>query len=159
MQESTEDRQKSECISGQEQFVMEALKMMFDVRMLSEKITNLDNKVEANDKKHAAAITELRTFFVDQNLVVVDSVGELKKSIDAVIAHVNPMVDREEKKRGGQLSGSRQGLSKLTEEDVREIRARYSFGKIGYIKLGKEFGVSHSNIVSIVNRETWKHVV
>ena len=69
------------------------------------------------------------------------------------------MVDREEKKRGGQLSGSRQGLSKLTEEDVREIRARYSFGKIGYIKLGKEFGVSHSNIVSIVNRETWKHVV
>lgn len=97
MQESTEDRQKSECISGQEQFVMEALKMMFDVRMLSEKITNLDNKVEANDKKHAAAITELRTFFIDQNLVVVDSVGELKKSIDAVIAHVNPMVDREEK--------------------------------------------------------------
>lgn len=97
MQESTEDRQKSECISGQEQFVMEALKMMFDVRMLSEKITNLDNKVEANDKKHAAAITELRTFFVDQNLVVVDSVGDLKKSIDAVISHVNPMVDREEK--------------------------------------------------------------
>ena len=71
--------------------------MMFDVRMLSEKITNLDNKVEANDKKHAAAITELRTFFVDQNLVVVDSVGDLKKSIDAVISHVNPMVDREEK--------------------------------------------------------------
>jgi len=97
MQESTEDRQKSECISGQEQFVMEALKMMFDVRMLSEKITNLDNKVEANDKKHAAAITELRTFFVDQNLVVVDSVGDLKKSVDAVIAHVNPMVAREEK--------------------------------------------------------------
>jgi len=97
MQESTEDRQKSECISGQEQFVMEALKMMFDVRMLSEKITNLDNKVEANDKKHAASITELRKFFIDQNLVVVDSVGDLKKSIDAVIAHVNPMVDREEK--------------------------------------------------------------
>jgi len=81
MQESTDERQKSECISGQEQFVMEALKMMFDVRMLSEKISNLDSKVDANDKKHTAAIGELRKFFVDQNLVVVDSVGDLKNPL------------------------------------------------------------------------------
>jgi len=97
MQESTEDRQKSECISGQEQFVMEALKMMFDVRMLSEKISNLDSKVDTNDKKHTAAIGELRKFFVDQNLVVVDSVGELKKSIDAISGQLEPIVSRENK--------------------------------------------------------------
>jgi len=97
MQESTEDRQKTPCISGQEQFVMEALKMMFDVRMLSEKISNLDTKVEANDKKHAAAINELRTFFVDQNLVVVDSVAELKVSIDAISGQLEPIVSRENK--------------------------------------------------------------
>jgi phage-related protein len=97
MQESTEDRQKSECISGQEQFVMEALKMMFDVRMLSEKISNLDAKVDTNDKKHTAAIGELRKFFVDQNLVVVDSVGELKKSIDTISGQLEPIITRENK--------------------------------------------------------------
>lgn len=97
MQESTDERQKSECISGQEQFVMEALKMMFDVRMLSEKISNLDSKVDANDKKHTAAIGELRKFFVDQNLVVVDSVGDLKKSIDAISGQLEPIVSRENK--------------------------------------------------------------
>jgi hypothetical protein len=97
MRESTEERQKSECISGQEQFVMEALKMMFDVRMLSEKISNLDSKVDTNDKKHTAAIGELRSFFIDQNLVVVDSVGELKKSIDAISGQLEPIVSRENK--------------------------------------------------------------
>jgi len=76
---------------------MEALKMMFDVRMLSEKISNLDAKVDTNDKKHSAAIIELRNFFIDQNLVVVDSVGELKKSIDAISGQLEPIVSRENK--------------------------------------------------------------
>jgi len=76
---------------------MEALKMMFDVRMLSEKISNLDAKVDTNDKKHSASIIELRNFFIDQNLVVVDSVGELKKSIDAISGQLEPIVSRENK--------------------------------------------------------------
>jgi len=98
MQESTEDRIRiSDCISGQEQFVIKALEMMFDVRMLSEKISSLDVKVDTNDKKHSAAINELRNFFVDQNLVVVHSVGELKKSIDAISGQLEPIVTRENK--------------------------------------------------------------
>jgi len=98
MQESTEDRhRKLECISGQEQFVIEALKMMLDVRMLSEKITGLDAKVDANDKKHTASITDLRTFFIDQNLEVVHSVCDLKKSIDAISGQLEPIIERENK--------------------------------------------------------------
>ena len=97
MPESTEERQKTQCISGQERLVMEAFNTMVEVRLFSQKLSELSEKVDRNDKKHTDAIGDLRKFFLDQNMVVVESVGDLKKSVDAVIAHVTPMVDREEK--------------------------------------------------------------
>lgn len=48
--------------------------------------------------------------------------------------------------------------SKLTRDDVVQIRERYSAGGITHETLGKEFGVSGSNISRIVNRKGWKHV-
>lgn len=57
------------------------------------RINNLE--VSHNDTKEA--VEGLKQFFLNQDMVIVDSVGELKRSVDAVIAHVNPMVDREEK--------------------------------------------------------------
>ena len=47
--------------------------------------------------------------------------------------------------------------SKLTNSDVLEIRRLYN-EKISSIKLSKIFNVSKSNILSIVNRKTWKHI-
>lgn len=48
--------------------------------------------------------------------------------------------------------------SKLTEEQVIEIRARYKEGNISQEKLGKEYGVGADNISRIINNHRWKHI-
>lgn len=66
------------------------------------------------------------------------------------------MRDRDSRNR--QARGERQHLSKLTEDDVREIRSRYHAGEAtGYV-LAKQFGVTPSNIYYIIKKDTWKHV-
>lgn len=48
---------------------------------------------------------------------------------------------------------------KLTATQVREIRARYAAGGVLLRELAAEFGVNLSNVCSIVNRRSWKHLV
>lgn len=48
--------------------------------------------------------------------------------------------------------------AKLTEDDVRDIRARYATGTVSMRKLAYEFNVSNPVIFAIVNRRMWKHV-
>jgi hypothetical protein len=48
--------------------------------------------------------------------------------------------------------------AKLTDDDVREIRALHATGKYTYQEIGDAFGVSNTNISSIVRRITWTHV-
>lgn len=48
--------------------------------------------------------------------------------------------------------------TKLTEEQVKEMRRIYESGKTSYLKLGKMFGVRHSTAFNIVKRNTWFHV-
>jgi len=55
------------------------------------------------------------------------------------------------------VSGEKHYKSKLTEENVQEIRERSGNGET-YQSLADEFGVVKSTIGFIVNRETWKHV-
>lgn len=64
------------------------------------------------------------------------------------------MQDKEAKGRGAK--GEKHGQHKLTQTQVDEIRARYAAGGISYSKLGKEFGVSQSQIEVIVNHKQWK---
>ena len=56
--------------------------------------------------------------------------------------------------------GEENAAAKLTEEQVRQIRARYVKGKIGCgsTTLAKEFGVSKSAVKRILNRKQWAHV-
>lgn len=54
--------------------------------------------------------------------------------------------------------GERVNTAKLTEELVREIRARYAAGGVSHPSLGREYGVNHSAIGRIVRREVWKHL-
>jgi HNH endonuclease len=79
-------------------------------------------------------------------------------------AHLHP-----EKLSRGQTHGSRtkpekiprgesQGSAKLTDEDVKTIRARYEAGGIFQRELAREFGVSSVNIGFIVRRKSWAHV-
>jgi len=46
----------------------------------------------------------------------------------------------------------------LTEEQVLEIRKLYKKWKYSMARLSKEYGVSHSTIQKIINRESWKHI-
>lgn len=53
--------------------------------------------------------------------------------------------------------GEKNGRSKLTAKQVKEIRAKYIPYKYSTIKLAKEYGVSNVLIGMIVRNEIWNH--
>ncbi len=55
-----------------------------------------------------------------------------------------------------QSTGEQSGRSKLSREDVREIRAAYSAGGVTMARLGRRYAVGATNICHIVNRLTWR---
>ena len=60
-----------------------------------------------------------------------------------------------------QAKGEANGFSKLTEEDVKEIRRRYrrlSYHNSNVLELAHEFGVTPVNIRYILAGKAWKHV-
>ena len=59
---------------------------------------------------------------------------------------------------GLQRGGEHQGGAKLTDDKVREIRARYKGGNGEQTKLAKEFGVSQGLISQIVRGDVWRHL-
>jgi hypothetical protein len=73
--------------------------------------------------------------------------------------HLTPGTHKEnaaDKIRDGTLyCGEKVNTRKLTEEKVREIRARNTENRR---LLGKEFGVSESTILRIIQRKKWKHI-
>lgn len=73
-------------------------------------------------------------------------------------SHAVNMQDMAAKGRTGVIRGADNPKSKLTVESVRQIRERYSSGSVSQPQLGREFGVSHATIGSIVRRESWAHV-
>lgn len=66
--------------------------------------------------------------------------------------------DRHAKGRTRVQRGEKQGHARLTEGQVREIRALYAAGGTSYYKLADRFGVHWMTICHIVKRATWKHV-
>lgn len=70
-------------------------------------------------------------------------------------------IDRD--RHGTTYRGERHHLSKLTEQQVREIRQRYvsrngrDFGNTQ--QLAREYGTTESNIYDITHNVTWKHVI
>lgn len=54
--------------------------------------------------------------------------------------------------------GEANGGSKLTNEQVLEIRSTYEVGKTLYRDLSAKFGVTVPVICNIINRKTWKHI-
>jgi hypothetical protein len=49
-------------------------------------------------------------------------------------------------------------FAKLTEEDVRSIRSRYSFRRVTAKMLAAEYGVHEDTIKLVLQRKTWRHV-
>ena len=66
--------------------------------------------------------------------------------------HQDNVKDRDSK--GRQVKGSKQHLSKLTEEQVRAIRKDSRKHRI----IANEYNIAKSNIWFIKSRTTWKHV-
>lgn len=54
--------------------------------------------------------------------------------------------------------GEQIGLSKLTENQVKEIRQKYIKGIRGCYNMAKEYSVVPTTISDIVNYRTWKHI-
>lgn len=69
--------------------------------------------------------------------------------------HTKNMVDMVARSR--QARGTKQGSSKLTEDEVREIRELHASG-LGYRKIAKQYGVVRSTIEVIVRGKGWVHV-
>lgn len=61
-------------------------------------------------------------------------------------------------KHGTSNRGERQGSSKLTHDQVIEIRRKYARGGVLQRELGVEYGVAHTAISRIVNHVRWRHV-
>ena len=66
--------------------------------------------------------------------------------------------DMVEKGRAASLGGEKNPRSKLTAEQVLEIRHRYAAGKVTQRKLATEYHVSQENISAITRRRTWFHI-
>ncbi len=66
------------------------------------------------------------------------------------------MADKVAKER--QARGAANGASILNEQEIIEIRQKYSSGNIMQRELAAIFGVDKTNISLIVNRVSWKHV-
>ncbi len=66
--------------------------------------------------------------------------------------------DMIKKGRARKAKGEELPFSKLNTSKVRQIRNLYKTGKYTMRELGIMFSVSHTPIVSLINRKTWKHV-
>jgi hypothetical protein len=71
------------------------------------------------------------------------------------------MADKKRKgrARAGWISGERHWASKLTEDDVRAIRAALTDGTVTMVTLAAQYGVSAPTIFSIKHRRHWRHIV
>lgn len=49
--------------------------------------------------------------------------------------------------------------TRISDDDVRHIRARWAQGNISYAELGREMNLSSGAIWNIVNNVTWRHVI
>jgi hypothetical protein len=70
--------------------------------------------------------------------------------------HANNM--RDKARHGTNIRGETVGTSKLTEQEVLEIREKYSSGSYIQQQLAEEYGVSQMQISDIINRKWWAHV-
>lgn len=61
-------------------------------------------------------------------------------------------------RKGRQSRGIKHYKSKLTREEVREIRHKYIPIIYSTTKLAEEYGVSNDTIHKIVKRKSWKHI-
>lgn len=130
-------------------------------------LTNL-----TKDKRGYARISEYRKGPVLAHRVAFEYFNKSKIPIGMCVLHKcdNPLCINPEhlylgtKSANGQdmhdrkrVEGSKNGFSKLTEADVLKIRELHG-KKLSYLKLGKLYNVTFSNIAHIIKRRRWDHI-
>jgi hypothetical protein len=61
-------------------------------------------------------------------------------------------------RHGTHAKGERHGRAKLSESQVREIRALYAAGGITQKAIGRRFGIGQAQVSEIVRRTVWAHI-
>lgn len=56
------------------------------------------------------------------------------------------------------LKGEKNGMAKLTEADVREMRKLFERREANTVELAEKFGIRRCHAYRIVNRKNWRHV-
>jgi len=110
-------------------------------------------------------VREMRGRYADGEVTYEDlkreydvSLGTVSRAIRGIDwEHVDGAVEGDWKE-WCRVEGSEVGTSKLTENDVREIRRIYAEQDISMADLGERVDVSASTVSGIVNRDSWKHV-
>ena len=60
---------------------------------------------------------------------------------------------------GKMRRGESSGLSKIRENDVREIRAKYATGELTQCQIAQQHDITQANVSEIVRMKTWKHLL
>lgn len=134
-------------------------------------------KIHRTKSGHSAMIACRHDYFYVGRLVLLAFVGPCPEGMECCHNDGNPMNNRldnlrwdthvnneRDKKRHGtdqfhkNARGSKNGKSKMTEDDVRDIRKMYQKGRYGLRKLARRYSVSTECIRSIVLEKTWRHV-
>ena len=68
------------------------------------------------------------------------------------------LIKNRQKSKEYAAKGSVNGMSKLIEKDVLEIRERYEKEDVNQYQLAEDYGVSQPAIGSILRRKTWRHI-
>lgn len=66
--------------------------------------------------------------------------------------------ERDKILHGTNPRGARNGQAKVTEADVREMRAAYAAGGTTYSALAPKFGITYQAVAKIITRARWSHV-
>lgn len=66
-------------------------------------------------------------------------------------------MDSKGRRRNGDHHGQKSGVAKLTEDDVRKMRAEYAAGA-RQVDLAARYGIWQGTVSSILRRRTWAHV-
>jgi hypothetical protein len=72
--------------------------------------------------------------------------------------HKDNAIDMVNKNRqnNADTSGINNGMVKINEKDVINIRNEYKLGNISAEKLGKKYGISESQTLRIIHKQSWK---
>lgn len=160
---------KIKCMKNRKVYIGQSVNMS---KRLIEHIRELDKGAHSNRKMQSSYDKYGRDSFYFEILEVVEDRGDLTKREKYWASEFNafdnemgfnlcPIVSCESlyKKEFAELvMGSKNGNSKLKEEDVVEICQLVSKDSPNYTDIGRKYGVSRNAITSIVTGRTWKNI-